>query len=387
MIRTLMLMVWLASTVTACARLGFDPAKRDAGAMDGATEDSATVDGAMDGATVDGATVDGATVDGATVDGATVDGATVDGAPADGDTQDASTVADATQDAPTPMDATQDAPAAVDAPTDNTVDTQVDRGLPDAPPPDLNPPTLPASAQARSPVNGFTTGSIHVPLVASIVDHPLRPKLTWEPAAGATTYQIQMTSECATASFRSCAFTATMVDEQTANTAYQPEGALPIRTAAPVGRRYYWRVRACNSAGCSAFTAVRYLDVGRHSDDFNGDGYADVVIVAPYQDNPQSDEGTAYVYLGSATGPAASPDITLDNPLDQVGGTFGTSVASVGDVNGDGFADLMVGASFQDHPASDEGTAYVYLGSATGPATSPDISFDNPLDQAGGRFG
>jgi hypothetical protein len=61
-----------------------------------------------------------------------------------------------------------------------------------------------------------------------------------------------------------------------------------------------------------------------------------------------------------------TPDVTLDNPLDQAHGRFGFSVASAGDVNGDGYADLIVGASSQDNPETDEGQAYVYFGSATG---------------------
>ena len=38
--------------------------------------------------------------------------------------------------------------------------------------------------------------------------------------------------------------------------------------------------------------------------DINGDGYTDVIVGAPYYDNGESDEGRAFVYLGSASGPA-----------------------------------------------------------------------------------
>ncbi|MBW2736443.1 MAG: FG-GAP repeat protein, partial [Deltaproteobacteria bacterium] len=138
---------------------------------------------------------------------------------------------------------------------------------------------------------------------------------------------------------------------------------------------------------CSAFTDVRYLDVGRLANDFNGDGYADLIVGANLQDNPARDEGMAYVYFGSATGTGASPDISLDNPLNQPVGHFGRSVTSAGDVNGDGFADLVVSAPYQDNPEMNEGNAYLYFGSAAGPAITPDITLDNPVDQPGGQFG
>ena len=46
--------------------------------------------------------------------------------------------------------------------------------------------------------------------------------------------------------------------------------------------------------------------------DVNGDGYADVIVGAPDYDNGQTDEGRAFVYLGSAAGLACRP--CLDAP-------------------------------------------------------------------------
>jgi hypothetical protein len=51
---------------------------------------------------------------------------------------------------------------------------------------------------------------------------------------------------------------------------------------------------------------------------------------------------------------------------DQQAALFGVSVASAGDVNGDGYADAMVGAYLHDDGQADEGRAFVYLGSAAG---------------------
>jgi hypothetical protein len=245
----------------------------------------------------------------------------------------------------------------------------------------------PAVVAAHYPPNGHTTGSIHVPASAGVVDHPQRPKLMWNAAAGASEYQVQLTSECTLSSFRSCPFSSPVVDTRVTATIFRPQTPLDVNTTVPVGRRYYWRVRACNASGCSAYSTVRYLDVGRHRKDVNGDGYADLIVGASSQDNPETNEGQAYVFFGSATGPSLTPDVTLDNPLDQAHGSFGFSVASAGDVNGDGYADLIVGASSQDNPETNEGQAYVYFGSATGPSVTPDVTLDNPLDQANGYFG
>ncbi len=54
---------------------------------------------------------------------------------------------------------------------------------------------------------------------------------------------------------------------------------------------------------------------------------------------------------------------------DQAGAWFGASVATAGDVNGDGYSDVIVGARFYDNGETDEGRAYLYIGSAAGIST------------------
>ncbi len=98
--------------------------------------------------------------------------------------------------------------------------------------------------------------------------------------------------------------------------------------------------------------------------DVNGDGYSDVVVGA-------SGGAKAYGYYGSSTGPATTASWTVSG----VGG-FGLSVASAGDVNGDGYSDVIVGAG-----ASNK--AYVYFGGSTGLVTSP--SWSSPT--GAGNFG
>jgi hypothetical protein len=67
----------------------------------------------------------------------------------------------------------------------------------------------------------------------------------------------------------------------------------------------------------------------------NGDGFADVVVGAYGYDNPEGQEGRALVYQGSATGLDPLPAWSVES--DQVAAYLGISVGTAGDVNGDGF--------------------------------------------------
>jgi FG-GAP repeat len=109
--------------------------------------------------------------------------------------------------------------------------------------------------------------------------------------------------------------------------------------------------------------------------DVNGDGRADLIVGAPFANNTgRPDSGSAYVVLGGrnpgdvdlgSLGPAAGFRIDGAASEDQAG----NSVAAAGDVNGDGRADLIVGALGADNngrPAS--GSAYVVFGGQN-PAT------------------
>ncbi|MDB4927829.1 MAG: hypothetical protein JWM10_313, partial [Myxococcaceae bacterium] len=118
--------------------------------------------------------------------------------------------------------------------------------------------------------------------------------------------------------------------------------------------------------------------------DVNGDGYADLVLGRATADpGGRASAGTASVFYGSATwtrsaaGIARTPDRLLEGAA--AGDRFGHAVAGAGDVNGDGYADLVVGAYSADpgvpYPA---GRASVFYGSATwsqpaaGTARTPD---------------
>ncbi len=109
--------------------------------------------------------------------------------------------------------------------------------------------------------------------------------------------------------------------------------------------------------------------------DVNADGYADVIIGARLFDAGQTDEGAAFVFLGSAAGIASGDPLTAAAQLEsnQPLAELGYSVSSAGDVNGDGYADVIVGARYYDAGQVDEGAAFIFLGSAAG------IADGNPL--------
>ncbi len=113
--------------------------------------------------------------------------------------------------------------------------------------------------------------------------------------------------------------------------------------------------------------------------DVNGDGFSDVVVGAYFYDNGENNEGAAFVYHGFALGINTTPATIVD--CDQADALMGISVASAGDVNGDGYADIMVGAYLFNNGQTDEGAAFVYHGSASGINTTPaaSVESDQPL--------
>jgi FG-GAP repeat len=119
--------------------------------------------------------------------------------------------------------------------------------------------------------------------------------------------------------------------------------------------------------------------------DVNADRIDDLVVGAPLHDaggGLDADRGEAYVFLG-ASAPDAVPDLVLSGGND--GGAFGAALDCVGDVDGDGESDFLVGAPLEDPGGlADAGRAYLFRGGA-----SLDLLPDLVLDGAeqGGRFG
>ncbi len=116
--------------------------------------------------------------------------------------------------------------------------------------------------------------------------------------------------------------------------------------------------------------------------DVNADGYADIIVGAPsHHEDVQGagDNGAAYLFLGSSTGVHLTPDWDFIGPNDS---QFGASVAGAGDVNGDGYDDVLIGAVQFSQPEIAEGAAYLFLGSASGLESSPSWTVQSNLVSA-----
>ena len=107
--------------------------------------------------------------------------------------------------------------------------------------------------------------------------------------------------------------------------------------------------------------------------DINGDGYSDVIAGAIGYDNGQTNEGGVWVYYGSVSGISGSTFLEKN----VTSASFGTSVASAGDVNGDGYSDVIIGADGYSNPENLEGAAFVYNGSPAGITLTPGWSAES----------
>jgi hypothetical protein len=114
--------------------------------------------------------------------------------------------------------------------------------------------------------------------------------------------------------------------------------------------------------------------------DVNGDGYADFLIGAPKVDKTNSNVGETYLFYGMAKG------WTKNVSLSKANATFtglndndntGTSLVAAGDVNGDGYDDFMIGDNEESAFLSNNGRAYLFLGSASGWKGSYSVSNAN----------
>jgi predicted lipoprotein with Yx(FWY)xxD motif len=112
--------------------------------------------------------------------------------------------------------------------------------------------------------------------------------------------------------------------------------------------------------------------------DVDNDGFADLIVGGGGGGNIGSISGIARVFSG-ATG-AILYTFNGDAVNDQFGDQFGWSVSCGGDVNGDGFADFIVGAPRDDNNGNNSGSARVFISTVLSPPCSGDTNGDGVVN-------
>ncbi|MCK6595877.1 MAG: integrin alpha [Bacteriovoracaceae bacterium] len=109
--------------------------------------------------------------------------------------------------------------------------------------------------------------------------------------------------------------------------------------------------------------------------DVNGDGFGDVLIGAPYFDNGFTDEGRVFLYYGSVNGLQSTAAWSYS--CGKVDCQLGYSIDGAGKINNDVYADIIIGATNYSNGQVEEGEAFIFYGASSGP--------QSPLVAVGGQ--
>ncbi len=138
-----------------------------------------------------------------------------------------------------------------------------------------------------------------------------------------------------------------------------------------------------------------YGSVVAGAGDVNGDGYDDIIVATPgarksynnFLSARLDSVGRVYLYLGSASGISAAASWQKSG---DSGSAFGFTATGAGDVNGDGFDDIIIGAmwnGWEDRNTPGTGRAFVFHGSASGLEDTPGWSQTQPQGSTAANFG
>jgi len=138
------------------------------------------------------------------------------------------------------------------------------------------------------------------------------------------------------------------------------------------GRAYiYFGGSPMNNTANVTITGTDIIRLGQSvssAGDVNGDNYADVIIGAPRADT-LTKKGKAYIFFGSSgfSGSKTPSDADLTITGKNNDDRLGISVATAGDINRDGYADVMAGAPWFNVSV---GEAYIYFGGSSMSSTA-----------------
>ncbi|MEJ2208448.1 MAG: integrin alpha [Anaerolineae bacterium] len=144
---------------------------------------------------------------------------------------------------------------------------------------------------------------------------------------------------------------------------------------------YHWPAEQADASFVGEFDWDHLSYYTATAGDVNGDGYDDFLIASTHNDEAGLNAGQVYLILGRATA-----DWGLDYPITSADASFlaenvddrlGRSAVGVGDTNGDGYDDFLIGAISSDDAADTAGEVYLILGRA-----AADWGMDYPIAAA-----
>eukprot|EP00095_Tigriopus_kingsejongensis_P005078 maker-scaffold1482_size38982-snap-gene-0.12 protein:Tk05078 transcript:maker-scaffold1482_size38982-snap-gene-0.12-mRNA-1 annotation:"integrin alpha-ps4" len=95
--------------------------------------------------------------------------------------------------------------------------------------------------------------------------------------------------------------------------------------------------------------------------DINGDGYDEVLVGSPLyviiNKSEAFEQGRVSIFEIDSDSRQMREPASVDGPKNQKGGRFGAALASLGDLDGDGYGDFIIGAPFED-----QGAVHIYMG-------------------------